>query len=78
MTNKVDQNCINNLDLIELYVDNNSIINNVNFMKNLKKLNASGSLCGIDQNGINTLDLIELDFRNNSKINDVNFMKNLR
>ena len=37
----IDQNGINNLDLIELYVDNNSKINNVNFMKNLKILHAS-------------------------------------
>ena len=38
----IDQNGINNLDLIELNVDDNSKINNVNFMKNLKILNAYG------------------------------------
>ena len=60
-----DQKGIEGLDLVELDVWNNSKITNVSFMKNLKKLDASGSGCGIDQKGIEGLDLVELNVWNN-------------
>ena len=46
-------------------------------MKNLKKLDASGS-CGIDKNSIKELDLVELNANSNYKITNVSFMKNLK
>lgn len=51
---EIDQQGIENLDLIELYVDRNTKINNVVFMKNTKILYANQS-CGIDQQGISCL-----------------------
>ena len=45
----INQNGIEELDLIELYVDHNEKIKDVSFMKNLKKLSAWGN-CGINQN----------------------------
>jgi hypothetical protein len=85
---------IDELDLIELFVNGNKKITNVSFMKKLKILNASYD-CGIDQNGriresrfsnstcrlrqgINGLDLIELFVNGNNKITNVSFMKKLK
>ena len=41
---KIDQQGIEGLDLIELYAHNNKKINNVSFMRNLKKLDAFGKM----------------------------------
>src|SRR6202035_395605 len=68
--NRVDQNGIIGLDLIELNACNNLKIFDVSFMKKLQKLNACRK-CGIDQNGISGLNLIELVAVWNPKIIDV-------
>ncbi len=64
------------INVAELDVSNNRKITNVSYMKNLKKLNASGN-CGIDQKGIEGLDLVELHVSNNRKITNASFMKKL-
>ena len=64
-------------NVVSLDASDNNKINDVSFMKNLKKLNASDE-CGIDQNGIKELDLFELNANYNIKIKDVSFMKNLK
>ena len=60
-----------------LNASNNPKIKDVSWLKNLKKLGASGD-CGINQLGINGLDLIKLDASNNPKIKNVSWMKNLK
>ena len=50
-----------------MFVFNNTKINNINWMKNLKELNASGN-CGIDQLANQRLELIKLYATNNLKL----------
>ena len=60
--NRVDQNGINGLDLIELDACNNNKIFDVSFMKKLQKLNARKN-CGIDQKSINGLNWMFLSIQ---------------
>lgn len=50
---------IRDLNLIELYANNNENITKLNHMTNLRILDASGE-CGIDEEGICNLKLIKL------------------
>src|SRR5436309_652283 len=56
---------------------NNSKISDVNWMINLKELNARDN-CVINQKGIQNLNLIKLNVRYNSKITDVSMMTLLK
>src|SRR5947209_6399371 len=50
--NKLTDDILKNHKKIQyLYVKNNIKIKDINWMTNLKKLNANGSKCGLDQNG---------------------------
>lgn len=69
---------LNGLDLKEFYMMDNAEISNLNFMKNLKKLNADGMMCPINQKGIEELDLEEISIVYNKYIADVSFMKNIK
>jgi hypothetical protein len=90
---KINQEVIDRLDLIELYVSLNDKIINVSFMKKLKLLIAAYS-CGSDQNGRiresrlsnSTCRLrirhnwvrLKLNACGNDKITNVSFMKKFR
>ncbi len=71
MTCGLDNNGINQLNLVELYVGSNPKITNINHMTNLRKLVANGS-SGMADNGINQLNLIELNSQYNPKIRRFN------
>ena len=76
--NQVTQTGISRFNLTELDAYNNKNINDLSFMKNLKKLNASGFSWSIHQNVINGLDLVKLIVCDNEHIRNVSFMKNLK
>src|SRR5438270_10194599 len=59
----IDQDNIQGLNLVELYVYDNIKINDVSRMNSLKILDA-GDYCKINQNGIQGLNLIKLDVWN--------------
>jgi hypothetical protein len=73
----IDDNSIKNLNLVELYAYNNSMITNINHMNNLRVLDASGN-CGIDDKNIKDLNLIKLYASRNIKITSIDHMSNLQ
>ena len=68
---------IKDLDLFELYANNNVSIKNINHFNNLRILHAVGE-CGIEDYSIRNLNLIELDASSNPKITSVNHMSKLK
>lgn len=61
----------------QLNASNNPKIKDINHLKKIKKLNASGHLCGITNDGITDLNLISLYVTNNIKITKPCHMSNL-
>lgn len=72
----ISQSGIIGLNLTTLDISDNTSINDVHFMKSLKKLNVSG-ICGVDQAGIKNLSLETLNLDGNTKISDISWMNNL-
>lgn len=70
----INQQGISELELNELYCDDNLNITNVNHMKNTLKIFSCCGVCGVDQNGISELNLEEFICDDNTKINSVNHM----
>lgn len=70
----IDQNAIDQLNLVELDVANNSDIKYVGHMTKLKILDASGN-CGIKQDSIDKLNLRVLCADDNSRITRVSHME---
>lgn len=72
----VSQSSIQGLDLVELELDITPGIDNLNFMRNLKKLHIYDS--AIAQTAIVSLDLYWLSFDTDCGITDISFMANLK
>lgn len=70
----INQQSISELELEELYCDDNVNITNVNHMKKKLKVLSCCGICGIDQHGISELNLKEFICDGNVKINSVNHM----
>lgn len=73
----IGQECINKLQLIELYASNNCKINNVSHMATLTILDCSDG-SEINQDSLDKLNLIKLIARDNDKVNNVNHMTKLK
>src|SRR5271154_5168154 len=74
--NKINQQSIQKLNLIELAFYNNKI-KDISFMTNLKILHIHG-FCNINQQSIQGLNLTELYAGHNNQIRDISFMSNLK
>jgi len=74
----IDQRGVSELNLRELYANNNFKIKNVNHMKEtlkILKILYCGQKYKFDQNNISGLNLRELYADNNKKINNINRIK---